>query len=400
MSYPKIRDDSCLFLASPDMSASKIVLLLITALCFLTLEMEAQYHNFNHNGLTRQYIYFAPSNLSEKAPLVFVMHGYSGDAYSIQDYCQMNAIAEQNGFAVCYPRGTKDAWGNRFWNVGYEFHTGSEVNDVAFITELAVFLQSTHNLSPENTFASGMSNGGDMSFFLACEVPAIFRAVAPICGTVMTINFENCTTPIPLFAINGNDDDVTWYNGDPDNEGGWGAYLGIPEIIEHFAGLNECQSFSNETLPNINSTDGSMVEFDRHHNGINNNEVWLYRVEGGAHDWPGAWGNMDVNASEEVWHFFSQFLLTTPVDDLSLEGQSLPLVFPNPATGMGINISFNFRKQTQVRIMDISGKAVFQQTLEPVNNPTLSFNQKLETGFYTIVFTDGNGTGTVKFVVK
>ncbi|MFT4662909.1 MAG: hypothetical protein ACI8XB_003202, partial [Patiriisocius sp.] len=33
-------------------------------------------------------------------------------------------------------------------------------------------------------------------------------------------------------------------------------------------------------------------------------EVWLYTVEGGGHDWPGAFGNMDISASREAWDFF------------------------------------------------------------------------------------------------
>mgnify|MGYP003318786819 CR=1 FL=1 len=38
------------------------------------------------------------------------------------------------------------------------------------------------------------------------------------------------------------------------------------------------------------------------------NEVWLYTVYGGGHTWPGAWGNMDISASEEIWSFFKKYL--------------------------------------------------------------------------------------------
>ena len=43
-------------------------------------------------------------------------------------------------------------------------------------------------------------------------------------------------------------------------------------------------------------------------NGVNNNEVWLYEVVNGGHDWPGAYGNMDINSSEEIWNFFTNFI--------------------------------------------------------------------------------------------
>jgi len=55
-------------------------------------------------------------------------------------------------------------------------------------------------------------------------------------------------------------------------------------------------------------------------NGINNNEVWLYKVVNGGHEWPGAWGNMDINAGEEVWNFFSQYLVIADRGDINFDG--------------------------------------------------------------------------------
>ena len=97
----------------------------------------AQFNSFQHEGLNRQYIYYEPSNLNENTPLVFVMHGFTGDANSMRNYSEMNQFADQYGFAVCYPRGTLDSNGDRFWNVGYAFHQSETVNDVGFLTELA-----------------------------------------------------------------------------------------------------------------------------------------------------------------------------------------------------------------------------------------------------------------------
>jgi hypothetical protein len=36
-------------------------------------------------------------------------------------------------------------------------------------------------------------------------------------------------------------------------------------------------------------------------------QVSHYKVIGGGHDWFGAWGNMDINSSELIWSFVSQF---------------------------------------------------------------------------------------------
>lgn len=52
----------------------------------------------------RQRVYYLhlPENLVPNAPLVFTLHGYGGDAKSMIEQAKMNAVADKNGFAVCY----------------------------------------------------------------------------------------------------------------------------------------------------------------------------------------------------------------------------------------------------------------------------------------------------------
>ena len=46
----------------------------------------AQFISFEHDGNDRQYLYYEPTNLNENMPLVFVMHGFTGDANSMRNY--------------------------------------------------------------------------------------------------------------------------------------------------------------------------------------------------------------------------------------------------------------------------------------------------------------------------
>lgn len=316
--------------------------ILVVVMFFSHLIAQAQFISFEHEGVTRQYIYYEPTELNENMPLVFVMHGYTGDANSMRSYTEMNQIADQYGFAVCYPRGTVDSGGNRFWNVGYAFHGTETVNDVGFLTELAEYLQSTHNLNPDFTFATGFSNGGEMCYMLACQAYNTFKAVAPVAGMILQDILDECDTspPIPLFEIHGSQDNVTPLSGDPTNNDGWGAYPSISDTINYFVEKNECTSFINQTLPNIDGSDGSFVNSEKHLNGVNNNEVWYYEVVGGGHDWPGAWGNMDINAGEEAWLFFQNHIdnaLSIPsFEDI----ENAIRVFPNPTSNI-INIETN-----------------------------------------------------------
>lgn len=282
----------------------------IALITLFTQEIIAQYTSFEHDGLTRQYIYYEPENLNEQMPLVFVMHGYTGDANSIRNYSEMNDFADQYGFAVCYPRGTVDAGGNRFWNVGYAFHPNETVDDVGFLTQLAQYLQQSNGLNPDYTFATGMSNGGEMCYMLACQGYDTFKAVAPVAGMILQDILDDCDAApaIPVFEIHGSQDGVTPLAGDPDNNDGWGSYPSIADTIDYFVEKNNCTTLVEGTVPNTDTSDGSFIVSEKYIYGINQNEVWYYKVVGGGHDWPGSGGNMDIEAGEQAWLFFQNYI--------------------------------------------------------------------------------------------
>ena len=277
----------------------------------LLVRAQPEPQTFFIGGQERQYYLYLPDGISDDAPLVFVLHGYSGDALGIMNYSGMNQVADDNGFAVCYPQGLSDDWDYNFWNVGYDWHEYETVDDVEFLTELAEYLRGEYDLSRDHVFSTGMSNGGDMSYLLACEASEIFRAIAPVAGCMMTWIYDSCDPidPIPVFEIHGTDDDVTWWEGaDEIFNDGWGPWESVDTTFNFWIQLNGCTDFTMDTLPDINTSDGSYIISHKNTNGVNNNEVWLYEVVNGGHDWPGAYGNMDINSSEEIWNFFTNFI--------------------------------------------------------------------------------------------
>ena len=287
-----------------------IFLALMSFMTLFTIEIKAQYTDFEHDGITRQYIYYEPETLNQQMPLVIVMHGYTGDANSIKNYSEMNDFADQYGFAVCYPRGTVDGGGNRFWNVGYAFHQNETVDDVGYLTELTQYLQQTNGLNPDYTFATGMSNGGEMCYMLACQAYDTFKAVAPVAGMILQDILDDCDAApaIPVFEIHGSQDGVTPLAGDPDNNDGWGSYPSIADTIDYFVEKNGCTTLVEGSVPNTDTSDGSFIVSEKYINGVNQNEVWYYKVVGGGHDWPGSGGNMDIEAGEQAWLFFQNYI--------------------------------------------------------------------------------------------
>ena len=263
--------------------------------------------DFNHNGLVRSYILHKPENFAENSPLVFVLHGFTSSASTIMSYSQMNKIADENGFMVCYPQGTALSTGQTHWNANLEM---SSIDDIGFLSQLVSKIQTSFKTNPNNTFVSGMSNGGFMSYTLACNKSNIFKAIASVTGTMSGKDWLTCdpSNKIPIMQISGTDDETVPWDGTMSTSYGWGGAPHIIKVMDYWANLNGCTNDEKIDFPDIDTSDKSTVSLTKKKGSPNNNEVWLYTVTGGGHDWPGSWGNKDISASKEIWKFFKQHL--------------------------------------------------------------------------------------------
>ena len=241
-----------------------------------------------HEGVEREYLVHIPDNLTEDSPIVFVIHGFTGSAKQIMEYSGMNEVADREGFMVIYPQGTTDSEGNTFFNVGYEFHKDSTIDDVSFIRNLFVSLSEEYSLKRKQGFATGMSNGGDMSYLLACTSADLFRAVAPVAGSLMAKTKETCDTqsPVPIFEIHGTGDLITLFDGDMENTGGWGAYYDLPSTISFFAEAYNLDKRSTKIIAKKEEGSEYDIYLQRHWSQNSDEEVWMYEIVEDRHVWP------------------------------------------------------------------------------------------------------------------
>ena len=264
---------------------------------------QLEFYQFTYDELNRDYYIYTPESIIDDAPLLFVLHGYGSDANEIINSYQFNEIADEYGFMVCYPQGTEDNWNNRQWFSGW--YSNNPIDDVGFLKALAQHIQGEFNVSIENTFCTGMSNGADMSYRLGCEASNVFKAIASVAGCMFEWAINSCAPEfiIPVFEIHGTNDNITSWEGDQYYY--YGAYVGVETTFEFWSEVNATAELIIDTLPDLYNEDGSYVVSHKNVNGINNNEVWLYEVVNGGHHWPGVYGNMDINASHEIWAFFN-----------------------------------------------------------------------------------------------
>ena len=255
------------------------------------------------DGHMRLMAIYLPDGLQPDAPLVFILHGYGAGIWRENP---MLAAADRHGFAVCLPQGLKDPDGQPSWNVGYPFQQGWKVDDVKALCRMARYVQKRYRLSRENTFLTGMSNGGEMCYLMAYSKQSTFKAVAPIAGLTMAWIYEQMEAPhpIPLMEIHGTEDRVSEWTGDMENKGGWGAYLPVPVAIGYWVAKNRCTLEETERVESLQGAEGHPVIKHRYSGSATGCDVWLYEVVGGVHSWHTA----DIETGEEIWQFFSRYV--------------------------------------------------------------------------------------------
>ena len=312
------------------MNVSRLWLLLYISVFSNTTFGDLQQKTLMVDEIPRQYLVYRPQTLSAKAPLIMVFHGYTGSASLIMNYSNMNDHADDNGFIVAYPQGTRDLDGNRFFNVEYSLpgHQQSEVDDILFVRLLVAQLIETFDIDPRSVFATGMSNGGEMAYLLACRASYLFAGIASVAGTMMDTWASDCNPEslMPVLSIHGTHDDITWFGGDPEDSGGWGAYRSQQDIRNFWVQHNELDQSITTSLADLDPEDESLVRLMSYWSSGSDVQAKFYIVENGGHDWPGmryTWWNplyyfsryqmgfgqtRDIDSSELIWKFFSAVL--------------------------------------------------------------------------------------------
>ena len=260
----------------------------------------------------RSYILYVPSSYdgSQPVPLVIDLHGGGGNASTQMRTSQFSALSEEKGFIVAYPSGT-GRFDNKLltWNGGAccGYAVENQVDDVGFIRALITELELQYKIDPRRVYATGLSNGGIMSFRLACDASEIFAAVAPVAGT---LNYPRCnpSEPVSIIEFHGTDDGHIGYNGGagPDSLVDV-PFKSVKESIDFWLNVDQCD-------PTPQTETFSDIQHDTYSNCADGIAVELYTIIGGKHAWPGTdgpgWAGGDqptqtISATDLIWEFFA-----------------------------------------------------------------------------------------------
>lgn len=293
----------------------RLLAILLTAVGVLTCSAqskEIKKYQFAYGDTARTYAMYLPKDLKPGAPLVIYTHGYGSKT---RWRTGLNGTAEREGFAVCYPDGAPDSRGKDGWKVGYPPQESMTIDEADFFTKLKEEVCSRFNLSRENSFMAGMSNGGDLCYQLAFTAPGLFRAYASVAGLLFECTYLNnpLPQPVPFMEIHGDADKTSMWEGDHENTGGWGRYIPVPLAVSTMATANRCCSMRTETFPTLTDSTRTITR-TIYYDAPSGFDVEVYKVGGAPH----SWHVKDVNTHEVVWRFFKQYLVNTESKENSI----------------------------------------------------------------------------------
>jgi polyhydroxybutyrate depolymerase len=286
-------------------------------------ETSTQTGTLAFGGLTRTYRLRVSPASRRPMPLVLALHGGGGTGEHMERLTLggFNRLADREGFAVVYPDGVERHWNDGRGTQAYRSHRDN-IDDVGFLAALIGYAARSIPVDLRRVYATGISNGGLMSFRLARELADRIAAIAPVAISMseQLLQMRTPARPISVLLIPGTQDPlVPWEGGEIGFAGGRkvGRVISVAESVRFWATHNQCPPTPAVTWePDRDPFDGTRVRRVAYGPCREGTEVVLYAVEGGGHTWPGGQQYLaerlvgrtsrDIDANEVIWGFFKR----------------------------------------------------------------------------------------------
>lgn len=245
----------------------------------LAEEFGGQVHYLEHPEREVPAVLVTPLKFVDgETPLIVALHGFGGSAADLAAYVPLHERVNSDGFALLLPTGTSGSDGSTFWNPTDRCCEGGKTgeDDVAYLTELVESARKVGDFG--HVYFFGYSNGGFMSYHMACKGLPGLRAVASLAGTSY-LEDASCegAPPVSVLHIHGTADGVILFEGHEielgqEETGDRAFYVGAQEMVTRWSRRAGCD-WPEDTRPY------ATLDLDRY---VSGGETRAFRVESGC----------------------------------------------------------------------------------------------------------------------
>lgn len=241
------------------------------------------------------------------APVAILLHGYGSNGLATEAFFGFATAADTAGIIYAAPDGTTDLTGSPFWNATDACcnFNNSTVDDSGYLRSLVEAIQADYNIDDRRIYFAGLSNGGFMSYRMACDHADLIAGIVSVAGATFN-NAADCTPtePVHILQIHGTADIVILYAG--------GFLLAIPypgavESVETWAQYSGCDLtpvVPSDTLDLDADLPGAETTMTRYPDGCSSGgSAELWTVNGGPHV---------ISPTPDFGASVAEFMLTHP----------------------------------------------------------------------------------------
>ncbi|MCB1153736.1 prolyl oligopeptidase family serine peptidase, partial [bacterium] len=218
-------------------------------------------------GLTRQYIvHVPPAGSGDTAlPVLMVFHGGGQNDAKMQAYALIDTTADAEGLVTVYVSGTESGHGNRieFWNSGFccGYPYDNNVDDVGFSAAIIESLKTQINMDADRVYATGISNGGMMTYRNICERADLYAAAVIVEGAMDLTTTCSPSRSLPLMIVHAtNDQNIPYDGGVGPNSKSHIDNTSVDSTVDAWKTINNCTGDGTTTTQSGLSTDVTQVE--------------------------------------------------------------------------------------------------------------------------------------------
>lgn len=218
-------------------------------------------------------------------PLLVVLHGFGPLTGVVQAaFLGLLDMVDEKDLVLIHPDGTLNDDGDRYWN-GASFccDPDNAIDDVGYLSGLIEEAKQTYNIDEKRVYLLGHSNGGFMSFRMACEASELITAIVSLAGSTFAeaADCQPASLPVSVLALHGTADSTIFYDGVAD------SYPSAVDTVEGFASAAGCDINSPTVIGNVDlvaSVEGEETEQVAYTTGCQAGvDAALWTIQDGVH---------------------------------------------------------------------------------------------------------------------